>query len=229
MINAKVQKDKTQQKHDEKLINKAFPDFTQKKVSKAVKLLDDYNNAYLAALIDLCYYYALVTSQTLVNIINERKIAPMWVNCTEAIFDRGINQLWQFFDTQAKNHRDIINRWRDIFGANKLPSISTEQQRQLARYRNNYTAHYGNDFGSDASNIVADLPLQILDKIRAFRYHFDGEIFRLENELYSKVYLYDFVGSVVEQVSLTLQLSPIQPAQITKEVESYLNSILLLD
>lgn len=226
MINAKIIKDDTQQKHDESLMHEAYPNLSLEENSKAVKLLDDYDAAYIATVKDLSYYYALSTSNTIIDTVNSKKLGDFFVNCTEAIFDRGINQLWQFYDKSAKEHRNILNRWKEIFGSDKGMSNLLKYERRLASYRNNYTAHYGNGFGIDRTNITIDLPLEIIDLIIKHRHSFEESKLKRENSLYHTSHIKDEVSLSVAQVASTLGLNKAQHTQAYAEVKAFINSIV---
>lgn len=201
-------------------IKSAFPDCA---VDRAYKVLNDYDNAYLSAREHFAYYFVM-TTKTITDYINEQKMGRIWQFTTDAIFDEGVNSLYQFYDKQSKEYRFVLQRAKEILKV----SISTTNKndkhiKMLKSYRNNHSAHFGDGFYKKETSITYDLPIILLERLRRDRHSFNKEYFDLTDLVYDelKTYFITKIQPVIQMLNKELDAE-----NIKNELIDYLDSVI---
>lgn len=201
-------------------IGSAFPGCD---IDKAYKVLNDYDNAYLSAREYFAYYFVM-TTKTVIDYINEQKMGRIWQFTTDAIFDEGINTLYQFYDKQSRKYRFVLQRAKEILGV----SISTTSKNDkhiemLKSYRNNHSAHFGDGFYKKETGITYDLPIILLERLRRNRYDFNRKYLDLTDMVYDelKTYFITKIQPVTQMLNKELDTK-----NIKTELVEYLDEVI---
>lgn len=201
-------------------IKSAFPNCD---VDKAYKVLNDYDNAYLSAREYFAYYFVM-TTKTIINYINEQKMGRIWQFTTDAIFDEGVNSLYQFYDKQSKEYRFVLQRTKEILKVS-IPTTNKNDRhiKMLKSYRNNHSAHFGDGFYKKETGITYDLPIILLERLRRDRHSFNKKYFDLTDLVYDelKTYFITKVQPVIQMLNRELGAE-----NIKNELIDYLDSVI---
>lgn len=205
------------------MLKDAFPGCDK---DKAYKVLNDYDNAYLSAREYFAYYFVM-TTETIIDYVNEQKMGRIWQFTTDAIFDEGINTLYQFYDKQSKEYRFVLQRAKDILG---VPISTTnkndEHIKMLKSYRNNHSAHFGDGFYKKETGITYDLPIILLERLRRDRHDFNKEHLDLTYLIYDelKTYFITKIQPVIQMLNKELDTKNIE-----NELVDYLDGVITDD
>lgn len=105
--------------------------------NQLLDLYDAYDAAFIAAT-EYFIYYCIIAAPSAVKYFNAADGGRTWQFIGDAVFDEGINALWQFFDNGGLN---IIQRFDKAFGTKIGSLIQDERIKELKEYRHKRAAH----------------------------------------------------------------------------------------
>ncbi len=177
-------------------------DFVSKSTKKSVchdadqllELYDAYDAAYIAAT-EYFIYYCIIAAPSVADYFNAADGGRTWQFIGDAIFDEGVNALWQFFDRSGLN---IIQRFDRAFGTKIGNLIQDERIKELKEYRHKRAAHRNKNI-HEKTNIRYETPIHVLDKLRVVKTKFDNEA-----GLAQSIYMLDIENSCVMRIAWIL-------------------------
>lgn len=205
------------------LVQKLHEKFPYIDIAQGAEVLLDFDEAYIAAREYFAYYFVMTTDEV-VNYVNSNKIGVTWQFITDAIFNDGINAIWRFFDSTAKDHGDILSRNKTIFGfsISKL-NVDDDYGKRIKCHRHNRVAHFGNGYFNKISDIKYDDPIVVLNQLRIDMRNFKRGYFDLEDTTYDnlKIYFCEKIPSISKLLN-----NEVNSNKIKEQIESYLSSVI---
>lgn len=177
-------------------------DFVSKSIKKSVchdadqllELYDAYDAAYIAAT-EYFIYYCIIAAPSVVEYFNAADGGRTWQFIGDAVFDEGVNALWQFFDQSGLN---IIQRFDRAFGTKIGNIIQDERIKELKEYRHKRAAHRNKNV-HEKTSICYETPIRVLDKLRVAKTKFNNEA-----GLAQSIYMLDIENSCVMRIAWIL-------------------------
>lgn len=133
-----------------------------------LELYDAYDAAFVAATEYFIYYY-IIAAPSVVDYFNAVEGGKTWQFIGDAVFDEGVNALWQFFDNKGLN---IVQRFDKAFGTKIGRLIQDERIKELKEYRHKRAAHRNRNV-HEKTSIRYETPIHVLNKLRAAKTKFD--------------------------------------------------------
>lgn len=135
-----------------------------------LELYDAYDAAFIAA-IEYFAYYCIIAAPSAMEYFNAMDGGQTWQFINDAIFDEGVNALWQFFDNRGLN---IVQRFDKAFGTKIGSLINDNIIKELKEYRHKRAAHYNRNT-NDKTIIHHETPIYALNKLREAKTRFDDK------------------------------------------------------
>ncbi len=135
-----------------------------------LELYDAYDAAFIAAT-EYFIYYCIVAAPSVVDYFNAMDGGRTWQFIGDAIFDEGVNALWQFFDNKGLN---IVQRFDRAFGTKIGSLINDCRIKELKEYRHKRAAHRNRNV-HEKTSIRYETPIHVLNKLREAKTKFDNE------------------------------------------------------
>ncbi len=163
-------------------------------VNRLLELYDAYDAAFIAAT-EYFVYYCIIAAPSVVDYFNSTDGGRTWQFIGDAVFDEGVNALWQFFDQSGLN---IIQKFDRAFGTKIGSFIQDERIKELKEYRHKRAAHRNRNI-HEKTSIHYETPIHVLNKLRVAKTKFDNEA-----GLTQSIYMFDIENSCVMRIAWIL-------------------------
>lgn len=175
--------------------------------NRLLELYDAYDAAFIAATEYFVYYY-IIAAPSVVDYFIATDRDRTWQFIGDAIFDEGVNALWQFFDKSGLN---IIQRFDKAFGTKISSLIQDERIKELKEYRHKRAAHRNRNIHEN-TEMHYETPIHVLDKLRVAKTEFDNAA-----GLTQSIHMLDIENSCVMRIAWILNNLKI-PEDISEKI-----------
>ncbi len=176
------------------LVSKSAKKKVYHDADQLLELYDAYDAAFIAAT-EYFVYYCIIAAPSVVDYFNAADGGRTWQFIGDAVFDEGINALWQFFDNSGLN---IVQRFDKAFGTKIGSLIHDERIKELKEYRHKRAAHRNRNVHGK-TNIRYETPIHVLNKLREAKTKIDNEA-----GLSQSIYMFDIENSCAMRIAWIL-------------------------
>ena len=135
-----------------------------------------------------------------------------------------MNALFSIIDKRSDRYRNVLERSEKVFG---FPISDYTQGKDYIKkiriYRNQRSAHFGENYFSTSSSIEYDIPIIMIEHLRQDRNSFNEKYLRLTDESYGELKFY-FVEKIPDIARMLNE--HLNEKQIEKELTDYLDNVM---